>query len=176
MDDEGWSANIVSNALKECGDGRWVARITRKSAYPPRVSSRTWRTGLSGFLAATATRIPRLENNLAQLALMPGPPPTIRATSVRCSSGTAELASVTFHSPSLENDIAPGRSRGGVGPDLRPTAPSRFMPPVRPFAKQRIAPNFQARDICTQLHFSSGRKFDMTYARGQRSVQQATCC
>ena len=36
MDDEGWSANIVSNALKECGDGRWVARITRKSAYPPR--------------------------------------------------------------------------------------------------------------------------------------------
>src|SRR6516162_6367499 len=48
---------------------------------------------------------------------MPGPPPTIRATSVRCSSGTAELASVTLYSPSLENDIAPSRCRGAA-PDL----------------------------------------------------------
>src|SRR5216684_1335377 len=47
--------------------------------------SRACRTGLSGVLAATPTRIPLSANNLAQLELMPGPPPTMRATS--CTEG-----------------------------------------------------------------------------------------
>jgi hypothetical protein len=42
----------------------------------PCVFSRSSRTALSGFLAAIPTRIPRWANSLAQLALMPGPPPT----------------------------------------------------------------------------------------------------
>ena len=37
-----------------------------------------------GFLAATATDMPFFANNLAQLELMPGPPPTISATSFLC--------------------------------------------------------------------------------------------
>jgi hypothetical protein len=37
---------------------------------------------LSGLLAATATFMPSRENRRAQLELIPGPPPTIRATSV----------------------------------------------------------------------------------------------
>ena len=36
---------------------------------------------MSGFRAATATRMPSFANSLAQLELMPGPPPTISATS-----------------------------------------------------------------------------------------------
>jgi len=36
---------------------------------------------LSGFLAATPTRMPLFANSLAQLELIPGPPPTISATS-----------------------------------------------------------------------------------------------
>jgi hypothetical protein len=39
------------------------------------------RTGFSGFLAATATCMPFFANSLAQLELMPGPPPTMSATS-----------------------------------------------------------------------------------------------
>jgi len=43
--------------------------------------SRISRTALSGFRAATATRMPFFENSLAQLELMPGPPPTMTAAS-----------------------------------------------------------------------------------------------
>ncbi len=47
----------------------------------PWAVSRACSAGLSGFLAATATRIPLAAKSLAQLELMPGPPPTISATS-----------------------------------------------------------------------------------------------
>ena len=47
----------------------------------PWVLSRFCSTGLSGFLAAMPTRIPLPANSLAQLELMPGPPPTMSATS-----------------------------------------------------------------------------------------------
>src|SRR5277367_2658810 len=47
----------------------------------PCVFSRFSSTGLSALLAAMATRIPFFANSLAQLELMPGPPPTISATS-----------------------------------------------------------------------------------------------
>src|ERR1700736_3747988 len=49
----------------------------------PWVFSRACRTGLSAFRAAMATRMPSLANSLAQLELMPGPPPTMSATSCR---------------------------------------------------------------------------------------------
>src|SRR6202171_2528104 len=49
----------------------------------PWVFSSACRTGLSAFRAAMATRMPSLANSLAQLELMPGPPPTMSATSCR---------------------------------------------------------------------------------------------
>src|SRR5580704_4266376 len=49
----------------------------------PWAFSRACRTGLSAFRAAMATRMPSLANSLAQLELMPGPPPTMSATSCR---------------------------------------------------------------------------------------------
>ena len=41
-------------------------------------------TDFSGFRAAIATFMPSCVKSLAQLALIPGPPPTINATSLNC--------------------------------------------------------------------------------------------
>src|SRR5262245_37842145 len=54
---------------------------SQASLITPCFFSRVSSTGLSGFLAATATAIPFAANSRAQLELMPGPPPTMSAMS-----------------------------------------------------------------------------------------------
>src|SRR5689334_11203300 len=88
----------------------------------PCVFSRSCRADFSGFLAATPTDIPLFENSLAQLELMPGPPPTISAMSlVSCLLGC-----IMRHAPISaclrvrltlrSSDTSVGRSpRGPVG-------------------------------------------------------------
>jgi hypothetical protein len=51
---------------------------------------------LSGFRAATATFIPSAAKSRAQLALIPGPPPTINATSELLSVSVSDIAIPLF--------------------------------------------------------------------------------
>ena len=75
---------VSNNMLEQLLNGRWFACIAGYRRTPC-VFSRLCRTGLSGFRAAMAMRMPLSANSLAQLELMPGPPPTMSATS--CAGG-----------------------------------------------------------------------------------------
>src|SRR5882757_3875886 len=89
----------------------------------PWVFSRASRTGLSAFRAAMATRMPSLANSLAQLELMPGPPPTMSATSCR----TVDVSiSVMDRIPLYGVEVAAGERGSRIGALSEDFASGRF--------------------------------------------------
>ena len=70
------SNDILEQRLHES----WFACVARVSTNAVSLLQ-VLQDRLSGFLAATPTRMPLFANSLAQLELIPGPPPTISATS-----------------------------------------------------------------------------------------------
>jgi hypothetical protein len=117
-------------------------------------ATRVCRTGLSGFLAAMPTPIPLFANSLAQLELIPGPPPTMSATSrmedcgpwlsdwVMCGAPMSFRKSARM--PSVANATPIGSARRPVcGPtvsDRRRRAPRSAR---RPSSRQWPAPRLR---------------------------------
>ena len=106
MHDKRRNPEVLNNIRKQQLHSRWLACIACVSTHAVRLLQPFSRTDLSGFLAATPTTMPFFANSLAQLELMPGPPPTISATSVfrRLSVGHAGSCHVSCSHTVLGND------------------------------------------------------------------------
>src|ERR1700730_1760518 len=96
----------------------------------PWVFSRACRTGLSAFRAAMATRMPSLANSLAQLELMPGPPPTMSATSCRTVDVSISVMDrIPLYHASIGSDGANAlATRSGRNGIIRPKLRNNMMP------------------------------------------------
>ena len=97
----------------------WNSDSTAAGSLPSQAYRRTpWdfssfrSTALSGSLAATATRMPFSANSFAQLELMPGPPPTMRATSWATAGGTLLSVWLMSSSPCVFLSVASASFRG----------------------------------------------------------------